>query len=172
MWNQGPGSRLTLGMAKLDTPVISKILRELAQRSVLAGGNPYRARAYSRAAENLALGPVPLEQLIAEGRLKEIPGIGDALSALITDVHRTGEHPRPAAMRKEVPEGVLEMLRRAKQRKVLQGLAMSRQPQGLHIHRASASRGFPPTWSASCAGERARHRERQGPRDAGLLGVD
>ena len=41
----------------------------------LAGGNPYRARAYSRAADNLALSPLPLERLVAEGRLIEIPGI-------------------------------------------------------------------------------------------------
>jgi Helix-hairpin-helix domain len=40
-------------MAKLDAAAVSKLLRELAQRLELAGGNPYRARAYGRAAENL-----------------------------------------------------------------------------------------------------------------------
>jgi DNA polymerase (family X) len=77
----------------------------------LAGGNPYRARAYSRAAENLLLSPLPLQQLIAEDRLTEIPGIGDALAAVITQLHETGEHPRLEAMREEVPAGVLDMLR-------------------------------------------------------------
>jgi hypothetical protein len=52
--------------------------------------NRYRARAYSRAADNLALSPVPLDQLIADGRLKEIPGIGDALAAVITKIYETG----------------------------------------------------------------------------------
>lgn len=68
-------------IAKLDAAAVSKLLRELAQRLELAGGNPYRARAYSRAAENLLLSPLPLEQLIAEDRLTEIPGIGDAIAA-------------------------------------------------------------------------------------------
>ncbi|HTG26218.1 MAG TPA: helix-hairpin-helix domain-containing protein [Reyranella sp.] len=52
------------------------MLRELGQRLELEGGNPYRARAYGRAAENLSLISVPVDQLVAEGRLKEIPGIG------------------------------------------------------------------------------------------------
>ena len=98
-------------MAKLDAAAVSKLLRELAQRLELAGGNPYRARAYSRAAENLLLSPLPLAQLIAEDRLTEIPGIGDALAAVITQLHETGEHPRLEAMREEVPAGVLDMLR-------------------------------------------------------------
>jgi DNA polymerase (family 10) len=48
---------------------------------------------------------------VAEGRLKELPGIGDALAAVITQLHETGQHPQLAAMREETPEGVLEMLR-------------------------------------------------------------
>jgi hypothetical protein len=32
-------------MARLDAAAVSKLLRELAQRLELAGGNPYRARA-------------------------------------------------------------------------------------------------------------------------------
>jgi len=98
-------------MAKLDTAAVATLLREIAQRMELAGGNPYRARAYGRAAENLALTPLPLHQLVAEGRLTEIPGIGEALAGVITQLHETGEHPRLEAMREEVPAGVLDMLR-------------------------------------------------------------
>jgi DNA polymerase (family 10) len=47
---------------------------------------------------------------VAEGRLKEISGIGDALAAVITQLHETGQHPQLAAMREDTPEGVLEML--------------------------------------------------------------
>jgi DNA polymerase/3'-5' exonuclease PolX len=85
-------------------------LRELGQRLELEGGNPYRARAYGRAAENLSLISMPLDQLVAEGRLKEIPGIGDALAAVISQLHETGHHPRLETMREKMPEGVLEML--------------------------------------------------------------
>ena len=51
-------------MAKQDAAAVAKTLRELAQRMELEGGNPYRARAYARAAENLSLSPEPLDHLI------------------------------------------------------------------------------------------------------------
>jgi DNA polymerase (family X) len=166
-------------MTKPDAAAVAKTLQELAQRMELEGGNPYRARAYARAAENLSLSPEPLDRLIKEGRLTEIPGIGDAIAAVITNLHQTGEHAKLDAMREKVPEGVLSMLRipglkadrirklytdlgiesvealeeaarsdrlksikgfgPAFQAKVLQGIEMSRSPQGRHIHRAAAA---------------------------------
>jgi DNA polymerase (family 10) len=85
-------------------------LLEFAQRSALRGGNPYRAKAYRRAAENLATLTLPLDQVIREDRLREIPGVGDAIADIITRLHKTGTHPSLEAMRKEYPAGVLEML--------------------------------------------------------------
>jgi DNA polymerase (family 10) len=166
-------------MAKPDAAQVAKILRELARRMELEGGNPYRARAYARAAENLSLSQVPLERLIKEQRLKEVPGIGDAIAAVVTELHQTGQHAGLEAMRGKAPEGVLAMLgipgltpERARklytelgiasvealeeavrtdrlkalkgygpafQAKVLQGIEMSRRPQGRHIHRAAAA---------------------------------
>ena len=98
-------------MAKLSAGEISALLREIGQRMDLMGGNPYRAKAYRRAADNLALSTLPIERLINEGRLKEIPGTGDALAAVIERLHQTGEHPSLEKMRGEFPQGVLEMLR-------------------------------------------------------------
>ena len=166
-------------MPRLTAPQISQLLREIGDRMALQGGNPYRARAYNRAAENLSLSTVPIERLIAESRLTEIPGVGEALAAVITKLHETGDHPNLGKMRTETPEGVLEMLRipglrpdrikklhtqlgisslaeleeaaktdrlkaikglgPAFQAKVLQGIEMSRRPQGRHLHRAAAA---------------------------------
>src|SRR5207248_6024417 len=166
-------------MAKLSASEIASHLREIGLRMELQGGNPYRAKAYRRAADNLALTTVPIDQLIAENRLTEIPGIGDALAAVITGLYETGQHARLDAMREEAPPGVLEMLRipglradrirklhttlgirsveelehaaktdrlkeakgfgPAFQAKVLQGIEMSRRPQGRHLHRAASA---------------------------------
>ena len=76
----------------------------------MRGGNPYRAKAYSRAADSLAALAIPLDVLIAEGRLTEIPGVGDAIADIIAKLHRTGTHPSLEKLRKEIPAGVLEML--------------------------------------------------------------
>jgi DNA polymerase (family X) len=97
-------------VAAADTQTVAKLLREYAQRTALLGGNPYRAKAYSRAADSLAALAIPLHVLIEEGRLTEIPGVGDGIADLITKLHRTGSHPRPEKLRKEVPSGVLELL--------------------------------------------------------------
>lgn len=97
-------------MPAADNQTVAKLLREYAQRTALRGGNPYRAKAYSRAADSLAALAIPLHVLIEEGRLTEIPGVGDAIADIITKLHLTGSHPSLEKLRKEVPAGVLELL--------------------------------------------------------------
>ena len=97
-------------MNKLSTPDVINLLREFAQRSALRGGNPYRAKAYARAADSLAALALPLDTIIAAGRLEEVPGIGKAIADIVTKLHLTGTHPSLDAMRKEIPAGVLEMM--------------------------------------------------------------
>src|SRR5438034_7495610 len=97
-------------MPRLSGPEVAKLLQEFGQRTALRGGNPYRARAYTRAAENLMAMTEPLEDLVAQGRLKEIPGVGDAIADIVTKLHQKGSHPALDAMRKEMPAGALEML--------------------------------------------------------------
>src|SRR5438105_11376754 len=97
-------------MPSLSVPKVANLLREYGQRTALRGGNPYRAKAYTRAAENLLALTEPLEDLIAQDRLKETPGVGDAIADIIAKLHKTGDHPILQAMRKEIPSGALEML--------------------------------------------------------------
>jgi DNA polymerase (family X) len=94
----------------LESQAIAELLREFAKRSALRGDNPYRTKAYARAADSLATMAMPLDRLVAERRLREIPGVGEAIAEIIATLHRTGTHPALEAMRKEMPAGVLEML--------------------------------------------------------------
>ena len=97
-------------MTPLDTMQVAKLLAEYGRRTALAGGNPYRSKAYMRAADSLAALAEPLERIVAEDRLREIPGIGAAIADIVTKLHRTGTHPSLERMRREIPEGLLEML--------------------------------------------------------------
>jgi DNA polymerase (family 10) len=97
-------------MSDLDASAVAKLLAEFGQRNALRGGNPYRARAYRRAAESLLALTTPLSDLIAQDRLRDIPGVGTAIADIIRKLHATGSHPALDAMRKEIPEGVLDML--------------------------------------------------------------
>jgi DNA polymerase (family 10) len=67
---------------------------------------PTGPKAYIRAAENLASLAEPLDRMIAEDTLREIPGVGDAIGDIVTKLHRTGTHPSLERMRKDVPDGV------------------------------------------------------------------
>ena len=59
---------LSSGMARLESAAVAAALRELGERMELEGGNPYRARAYRRAADNLSLIP----ELVVEDDLHGI----------------------------------------------------------------------------------------------------
>jgi DNA polymerase (family 10) len=97
-------------MPNADAKTVAKLLREYAQRTALRGGNPYRAKAYSRAADSLTALAEPLDKLIMQERLTEIPGIGEAIADIVTKLYQTGTHPSLEKLRKEIPAGVLELL--------------------------------------------------------------
>ena len=82
-------------MTKTDTQTVARLLREYAQRTSLRGGNPYRTKAYLRAADSLAALSQPLDRVIAAAALTEIPGIGDAIGDIVTKLHQTGVAPEP-----------------------------------------------------------------------------
>jgi DNA polymerase/3'-5' exonuclease PolX len=86
-----------VAMPALAVSEVAKLLHEFGQRTAFRGGNPYRARAYTRAAENLLALTEPLEDIVAQNRLREIPGVGDAIADIVAKLHRTGRHGRYAS---------------------------------------------------------------------------
>jgi DNA polymerase (family 10) len=159
-------------MSVIDTPEITKRLREFGQQVALRGGNPYRAKAYGRAAESLGTLTVPLAQVIREGRLREIPGVGEAIADIITELYRTGTHPGLEAMRKEIPAGVLEMLsvpglRADKVMKLYKELgiaSLSALEEAAHAGRLTGVKGLGPALQAKILQGIAIGREGQGRR--------
>jgi hypothetical protein len=97
-------------MAALDAPAVAALLVELGRRTALAGDNYFRAKAYQRAADRLSTLAEPLDRVIAENRLRKLPGIGETIADIVTKLHRTGTHPLLEKLRKDLPDGVLNML--------------------------------------------------------------
>jgi DNA polymerase (family X) len=85
-------------MTSLDASSVAALLREFGQRSALRGGDPFRAKAYARAADNLLALSLPLDQVIAQDSLREIPGVGDAIADIVKKLHAIGTHPALEAM--------------------------------------------------------------------------
>ena len=85
-------------MPKADAHTVAKLLREYADRTALRGGNPYRAKAYSRAADSLTALAEPLDKLIAEERLTAVLGIGEAIADIFAFCRQRGQRRRVAEL--------------------------------------------------------------------------
>lgn len=70
---------------------IADIFKNIAAQLELEGENPFRIKAYRRAAETLVRLPEPLDKMAREGRIQSIPGIGKDLEQKILDLLSNGE---------------------------------------------------------------------------------
>ncbi len=89
---------------------VAEILAEIGVLLELKGDNPFKTRAYANAARTLESLPEPREKLVADGRLGEVKGIGEALQEKITVLVTTGRLPYYEELKASVPAGLLEML--------------------------------------------------------------
>ena len=88
---------------------ITGILEDIAMLLEIKGENPFKTRAYYNAAKTLS-GITNLDELIKEKRLKEIKGIGEALSKKIEEYSETGKMEYYDELTKDVPGSLLELM--------------------------------------------------------------
>ncbi len=89
---------------------IAKVFQDIADFLELKGEILFKVRAYQKAVLSIEQVPVGLEQLMKEGRLKEVPGIGDAIAKKITELLTTGRLEYYERLRAEFPEGIIALL--------------------------------------------------------------
>ena len=89
---------------------IASSFNQIADLLEVQGENPFRIRAYRRAAQNLESFTGDLEQLASAHRLKELSGIGEDLANKITEYLTTGTIAALDQLKRKVPRGVLELL--------------------------------------------------------------
>lgn len=70
--------------------LVAKILYEVADLLELEGVE-FKPRAYRRAAQAVESCPIPIEDLVAQGRLHELPGVGESIAQKIEEIVRTGK---------------------------------------------------------------------------------
>jgi DNA polymerase (family 10) len=91
---------------------IARVLREVAFFLQLKGENPFKTRAYETAAARFEELPQDaLDRLLSEGRLTDLPGVGEAIAKKVTALAQTGALPLHEALRQEFPPGLLELAR-------------------------------------------------------------
>jgi DNA polymerase (family 10) len=89
---------------------IAKIFSEIAELLELKGENPFRIRAYLRAAQNIDSLSQDVSTLSKE-ELEAIPGIGKDLSGKIREYLETGRIAKYDDLKEEIPGGVLDLLK-------------------------------------------------------------
>lgn len=70
---------------------IAAVFEEIARLMPKNRENVFKIRSYQKAARAIAGQKEPVDKMLAEGRLKEIPGVGDAIAKKITELVDTGK---------------------------------------------------------------------------------
>ena len=93
---------------------IADVFRRLADLMELGEDNPFKIRAYRTAAETIEDTTTPLAEMVSEGggaRLRELPGVGEAISKKIVELLETGTFKAYDEVTAEIPETTLDLLK-------------------------------------------------------------
>ncbi len=94
----------------MNKDAVADILIEIGTLLELKGENPFKTRAYANAARALEVLNEPLEKVIAENRLGEIKGIGDAIQKKIQELVATGKLAYYEELKASFPPGLFALL--------------------------------------------------------------
>jgi DNA polymerase (family 10) len=83
---------------------ISAIFIDIADMLTLKKENIFKIRAYEKVARSISELREPVEKLVAEGRLSEIPGAGAAIRKKLTELAATGKLAFYEKLKAEFPE--------------------------------------------------------------------
>lgn len=90
---------------------IAAIFGDMADLLEIKGANPFRIRAYRNARSSLEGLTDNIEEIAKRDALKEIQGIGKDLAGKITEYIRTGKIGAFEELKKEMPVGLVEIVR-------------------------------------------------------------
>ena len=94
----------------MDKKDIIDLLERIGTMMEIKGENPFKIRAYFAGARTLQTMEDDLGEVIAEGRLGDIPGIGKALTEKIETLHTTGKLEFYDKLVASVPSGLMDLL--------------------------------------------------------------
>ena len=89
---------------------IGKILGQIGSLLILQGENTFKTRAYANAARRVETLSEPVENMVHEDRLEQVPGLGASMVRHITELVRDGQSSYHQSLVRTVPAGFQEML--------------------------------------------------------------
>lgn len=97
-------------MSSLENLEIARLFEEIAELLELKGENPFKIRAYERAARAVRGLGRPIRDLHASGELLAVPGIGKAISDKVGQMLAEGRIPLHQELTAEFPPQILELM--------------------------------------------------------------
>ena len=98
-------------MAVGDKWTVARALDEIAQYLELSDPNPFRSRAYERAARAVENIERDIGELAASGELLKTPGIGKGIAPIVLEIVETGSSRYLSELRAQYPPGIFDLLR-------------------------------------------------------------
>jgi len=83
---------------------VARVFQDIAILLELKRENPFKIRAYQKVARSIKHLPMEVEQLVAEDRLKEVPGAGEAITKKIIELVTIGKLDYYEKLKSEFPE--------------------------------------------------------------------
>jgi len=96
-------------MTERSNRQVAETLYFMGQLLEVLGDNPFKVRAYYKAAEVVERLATPVSRLDEE-QLKEIPGIGSAIAKKMREIVKTGSFQELETVRAGIPEPLIELL--------------------------------------------------------------
>ena len=88
---------------------VAQLLENIATLLEMKGENRFKIVAYEEAARRIESWPEPIEEVWKEGRLKEIPGVGESIASKIEEYLSTGKLSYLEELTKEIPPEVVHL---------------------------------------------------------------
>ncbi len=86
----------------MENELIAERLAAFAALLELAEANPYTARAYRRAAETIRGTPISVAELVRQGRVRQLRGIGEGIAGRLRELVETGAIAELAELEREL----------------------------------------------------------------------
>ncbi|HPI92605.1 MAG TPA: PHP domain-containing protein [Deltaproteobacteria bacterium] len=95
----------------MDNSALADALLEVSEALEFLEENPFKAKAYEKAARSIMELTVPAEDLIGSGEIVHVRGIGPSIGAMLTAWVRDGDFSMVAELKARLPKGYAELIK-------------------------------------------------------------
>jgi len=94
----------------MDNATVADILNRIAEMLEIKGENPFKVRAYQKAALTIGSLTKDIKEVVESDEIYNLPGIGESIALKIIELVNTGKLKYYEELEKEIPTELLSLL--------------------------------------------------------------